>query len=347
MNILITGHLGYVGPNLIKQLRKNYPSNKLIGFDIGYFSNCVTYPFRMSETMLDEQYFGDVRNFPSHLLKGIDAVIHLAAISNDPMSNQYEDITYAINHKASIDIAKKAKDAGVKNFVFASSCSVYGFAADGERIESSDLNPLTAYAKSKVRTEEDLYPLTDNNFKVTCLRFSTACGMSDRLRLDLVLNDFVASAIADKKITILSDGTPWRPLINTIDMGRAMSWAISRDVSKGGNYLLVNVGSNVWNYQVKEIAEYVKEQFPEIEIVINPNAQPDKRSYRVNFDLFHSLAPGFTPQITIQQTISDLFNGLNAIGFNDKNFRQSNLIRLNMLNSLKANNFIDSNINWV
>ncbi len=347
MNILITGNLGYVGPNLIKYLKKNYPADKLFGFDIGYFSNCVTTPFRMPETMLEAQYFGDVRNFSEHLLKGIDAVIHLAAISNDPMSSQFEEITYAINHKASIDIAKKAKNAGVKSFVFASSCSVYGFAADGARVESSDLNPLTAYAKSKVLTEEDLQPLADDNFKVTCLRFATACGMSDRLRLDLVLNDFAASAIANKKISILSDGTPWRPLINTLDMARAMGWSVNRETSKGGNFLLMNVGSNVWNYQVKEIAGFVKEQFPEVEISINPNAQPDKRSYRVNFDFFNSLAPDFTPKITIQQSIADLLNGLNAIKFNDADFRQSNLIRLNMINSLKTNNFIDDNINWV
>lgn len=347
MNILITGHLGYVGSNLIKHLKKNHPTYKLFGFDIGYFSSCITSSLRMSETMLDTQYLGDIRNFPEYLLKDIDSVIHLAAISNDPIGNQYEDITYAINHKASIDIAKKAKKMGVKSYVFASSCSVYGFADDGDRIESSELNPLTAYAKSKVYTETDLYSLADNDFKITCLRFATACGNSDRLRLDLVLNDFVASAIANKKITILSDGSPWRPLINTFDMARAMSWAIHRDILSGGKYLVINVGSNIWNYQVKEIAQYVKEQFPDIEIEINPNAPPDKRSYRVNFNLFHLLAPDAVPIVTIQQTIADLVNDLNIIGFNNKNFRQSSLMRLNMLNTLKANNLIDNNMNWI
>ncbi len=347
MKILITGNLGYVGPNLVRQLRKDFPTAHLVGYDIGYFAGNTTSNGQLPETMLNEQHYGDVRNFPLDLLLNCGAVIHLAAISNDPMSNQYEDVTYAINHRASIDIAKKAKQQGVKNFVFASSCSVYGFASDEARVESSELNPLTAYAKSKVMTEDDLLPLADNTFNVTCLRFSTACGMSDRLRLDLMLNDFVASAMADKAITILSDGTPWRPLINTKDMARAMSWAVERKDDNGGNYLVVNVGANIWNYQVKDFANFVKQQMPDINVSINPNAQPDKRSYKVNFDLFHQLAPNHTPIMTLEKTISDLTSGLSSISFNDKNFRKSNLIRLNMLNSLKQNNNIDNELNWI
>ena len=185
MRILITGNLGYVGPNVIKCLKADYPNAEVLGFDIGYFIENNTHKGRSPESLLTAQYFGDVRNFPEHLLEGVDAVIHLAAISNDPMSNQFEQVTYDINHKASVDIANKAKKHGVRSFAFASSCSVYGFAEEGERKEDSELNPLTAYAKSKVYTERDLKSLADNNFKITCLRFSTACGMSDRLRLDL------------------------------------------------------------------------------------------------------------------------------------------------------------------
>ena len=197
---------------------------------------------------MDVQYFADVRNFAPQLLSGVDAVVYLAALSNDPLSHAFEEATLDINYRACIATAKKAKAAGVKSFVFASSCSAYGYAEDGARTEQSPVNPLTTYAKSKVWTERDMAPLADEKFKITCLRFATACGMSDRLRLDLVLNDFVAGAVASKKITILSDGTPWRPLIRVKDMARAIDWAIGRDVSRGGAFLTVNAGSDQMEY---------------------------------------------------------------------------------------------------
>lgn len=345
--ILITGHLGYVGPRLIKFLRNNYSDYQLLGFDIGYFGTNVTSSQILPEILLNQQYFGDIRDFPEEILNGVESVIHLSAISNDPMSNQFSDVTHNINYKASIEFAKKAKKMGVKNFVFASSCSVYGFAEDGDRVESSVLNPLTAYAKSKVQSEEELYKLATSNFIVTCLRFATACGMSDRLRLDLVINDFVASALVNKNITILSDGTPWRPLINTLDMARAISWAMNRNELNGGAFLVVNTGSNIWNYQVKEIAAFVKQRLPNTIVTLNPNAQPDKRSYRVNFDLFKSLASDFYPQVTIEQTIEELIIGLTSIKFSDTDFRNSDLIRINKLNCLKNSNFINENLNWI
>jgi len=345
--IVITGHLGYVGPNLIKFLKHNYPDYELIGFDIGYFGTNITTKNILPEVLLDHQFFGDIRNFPEEILNDVDAVIHLSAISNDPMSNQFSDVTYNINFKASIDLAQKAKKMGVRNFVFASSCSVYGFAEDEDRTETSLVNPLTAYAKSKVQTEEGLYSLSTDNFIVTCLRFATACGMSDRLRLDLVINDFVASALVNNNITILSDGNPWRPLINTVDMARAISWAMNRNVSNGGSFLVVNTGSNSWNYQVKEIATYVKKQLPNTTITLNPNAQPDKRSYRVNFDQFSILAPDFCPKITIEQTIEELIVCLTKIKFIDKDFRNSELIRINKLNNLKNSNSINENLTWI
>ena len=212
----------------------------LVGFDIGYYANCLTGGDVLPECRIDAQYFGDMRRFPAELLKGIDAIVRLAAISNDPIGNKFEEVTLDINYRSSVNLATKARDAGVSSFVFASSCSMYGSADDGARTEDSQLNPLTAYAKSKVLTEQGLKPLASNRFNVTCLRFSTACGWSDRLRLDLVLNDFVAGAVASGRITILSDGTPWRPLINVRDMARAIDWAISRDMSVGGPFLAVN-----------------------------------------------------------------------------------------------------------
>lgn len=229
-----------------------------------------------------------MRQFAEEVLDGVEAIVHLAAISNDPIGNRFEEVTLDSNYRSSINLAKKGKEAGVKSFVFPSSCSMYGLADDRARTEKSPLNPLSAYAKSKVFTERDLEPLASEQFKITSLRFATACGWSDRLRLDLVLNDFVAGAVASRRITILSDGTPWRPLIDVKDMARAIDWAISRDASDGGEFLAVNVGSYEWNFQVKNLAEVVAKVIPGVDVSINKDGQPDKRSYKVDFDLFRN-----------------------------------------------------------
>jgi nucleoside-diphosphate-sugar epimerase len=346
MSILITGNMGYVGPAVVRQLRQSHPNELLIGYDTGYFAGALTSSLLFPECQLNAQLFGDVRSIPETVFDGVEAVVHLAAISNDPMGKAFESVTAVINHDAGIDLALKAKRAGVKSFVFASSCSVYGFAEDGARTENSSLNPLTAYARSKVAMETDLKPLADGKFKVTCLRFATACGMSPRLRLDLVLNDFVASALAVKKINILSDGTPWRPLINIKDMARAIDWAIGRSPASGGDYLIVNAGSNEWNYQVKDLAAAVQHQMPSVEVSINPAAQPDKRSYRVDFSLFRQLAPKHQPMRTLDITVRELRSGLEAIGFSDPNFRESRLVRLKMLNALKTSGSLTDELYW-
>jgi nucleoside-diphosphate-sugar epimerase len=206
---------------------------------------------------------------------------------------------------------------------------------------------LTAYAKSKVFTEKDLKPLADSNFNVTILRFGTACGMSERLRLDLVLNDFAACAVSTGKITILSDGTPWRPLIHIHDMVRAIDWAIIRDASVGGEYLVVNVGSDEWNYQVKDLAEAVAAVLPGVEISINKEAQPDKRSYQVDFSLYRKLAPDHQPVIGLEEAILDLRDGLQAMNFSDPEFRDSTLIRLKVLNDLRSKGILNDNLEWL
>jgi nucleoside-diphosphate-sugar epimerase len=256
-------------------------------------------------------------------------------------------VTFDINHRASINLARKAKESGVANFVFASSCSMYGAAEDIARNETSPLNPLTAYAKSKVYTERDLQPLADDGFKVTSLRFSTACGMSDRLRLDLVLNDFVAGAVASGKITILSDGTPWRPLIHVRDMARAIEWAISRDGADGGDFLAVNVGCNEWNFQVKDLADAVTKVIPDIKVSVNKDAEPDNRSYRVDFSLFKQLAPEHQPKIDLPSAIEELREGLQAMGFTDENFRNSQFMRLKVLTHLREADLLTETLEWV
>jgi nucleoside-diphosphate-sugar epimerase len=346
MKILITGNMGYVGPMVLRRLRESHPAAELLGYDTGYFAHCLTGVERFPESLADVQYFGDIRSVSDEVLQGVDAVVHLCAISNDPMGALFEDITLDINHRASIDLACKAKRAGVKKFVFASSCSVYGFAEGGPRREEDAVNPLTAYAKSKVNTEQDLALLASETFTATCLRFATACGMSDRLRLDLVLNDFVAGALASKHINILSDGTPWRPLIHVRDMARAIDWAVQRDHRDGGTCLTLNVGSDTWNYQVKDLAAAVAKLVPNVEVSINMDAQPDKRSYRVNFDKFTKLAQGFLPVVDLQNAVVDLRDGLMAMHFQDTNFRTGEFMRLVTLKRLRESGQLTDSLVW-
>ena len=346
MKILITGNMGYVGPMVLRRLREFHPGAELIGYDMGYFAHCLTGTLRFPESRADAQYFGDIRQVSEEVLRGVDAVVHLCAISNDPMGAAFEEVTLHINYRASIDLAEKARRAGVKKFVFASSCSVYGFAEGGPRREEDAINPLTAYAKSKVFTERDLAPLASETFTVTCLRFATACGMSDRLRLDLVLNDFVAGALVSKRINILSDGTPWRPLIHVKDMARAIDWAIQRDHRDGGVCLTLNVGSETWNYQVKDLAAAVSRLVPNVEVSINKDAQPDKRSYRVNFDKFTKLAQGFLPAVDLQDAVLDLRDGLLAMKFQDTEFRVGEFMRLVTLKRLRESGQLSDDLAW-
>lgn len=348
MKVLITGNMGYVGPSVIDQLKRSFPDITLIGFDSGYFAHCLTGPRRFPEIGLANQYFGDMRKFPKEILAGIDAIVHLAAISNDPMGNRFEDVTLDINYRASVALAKSAKAAGVKSFVFASSCSVYGISdGDGLRSEASELSPLTAYAKSKILTENELKALADNNFNVSCLRFATACGASDRLRLDLVLNDFVASAVSKKEITILSDGTPWRPLINVKDMARAIEWGVVRKIDNGGAFIAVNVGRSDWNVQVKELADAVAEQVGDVAVSVNPNAAPDKRSYRVDFSLFKSLAPNHQPLLGLRETIAGLKEQVENLNTDISSFRDSDFMRLKVLTGLQSRRLLSEKLEWI
>lgn len=330
MKILITGNLGYVGSTLSKYLRHAHPDALLHGFDNAYFAHGLTGTTVVPERSLDQQFYGDVRTLSHDFLHGYDAVVQLAAISNDPMGDRFVGPTMAINQDAAVAIAKAAAAAGVKNYVFASSCSVYGVAHGGARKETDTLNPVTAYAKSKIGTERELAAI-DSEMTISSLRFATACGMSDRLRLDLVLNDFAACALSKGEITVLSDGSPWRPLIDVADMARAIDWAVHRPASNGGRYLAVNVGSDDRNYQVRDLANAVAQAVPGTKVAINLDAPADSRSYQVDFGLYRSLAPAHQPQVDLQQSIQNLIDGLRRMNFSDAEFRSSQLIRLHVL----------------
>jgi nucleoside-diphosphate-sugar epimerase len=347
LRLMITGNMGYVGPIVVRHLRRVFPDAVLVGLDSGLFAHCLTTTTSLPETLLDEQRFVDIRDVITADLAGFDAVVHLAGISNDPIGSRFESVTEEINFRASVRLAKIASEAKVRNFVFASSCSIYGSVENGPpRVETDPLNPLTAYARSKIATENGVAQMDCQGMVVTCLRFATACGMSDRLRLDLVINDFVANAVATGEIAVLSDGTPWRPLIDVRDMARAIEWAIERDASNGGEFLSINVGADRGNYNVSELAAAVARAIPSTKVSINLAAPPDKRSYRVNFGLFAKLAPQHQPRVTIDQSIAMVHEGLGNFGFNDRNFRESQLIRLRVLERLVAEGGLSKDLRW-
>jgi nucleoside-diphosphate-sugar epimerase len=343
VKLVITGNMGYVGPRVVRHLRNAYPGATLVGIDTGWFAPLLTNASVAPETQLDVQHFADVRDVTAEMLAGAAAVIHLAGISNDPIGNQFEQVTMEVNASGTAELARRAKAAGVRHFVFASSCSVYGFAEEGARTETSSVSPLTAYARSKVAAEDELRPLASRDFTVTSLRFATACGMSERLRLDLVVNQFVAYALASRTVTVLSDGTPWRPLIDVDDMARAIEWAAGRD---GEPFLVVNTGRNEANYTVREVAEAVAELIPGCSVSINPNAPPDRRSYRVDFSLFRRLAPEYQPRVSLAESIRAVRDGLLAMQYDEPDVQQSPLIRLRTLVSLQRDGLLSPDLRW-
>ncbi len=323
--VLITGNLGYIGVELSSYLKKKYKQIFLIGYETGYFLKNSINKKKLVNKNIDLQIFSDLRDLNYGQLDNIkiDTVIHLAAISNDPMGNFFTKPTRQINTIYSKKFIDWAKKIGVKKFVFASSCSVYGF-SNKVCNETSKTKPLTEYAKSKLEIEKYLKKKTNKKFKAISLRFSTACGASKMLRLDLVLNDFVASALSTKKIKLLSNGNALRPLIDVYDMCKTLIWAIDYNFK---NFLCVNVGNENMNYRIVELAHLVQKFLPYAKISINHN-NLDNRSYKVGFSKLKKIYKGYGKMKNINFSIKNLVKILKKNEFNDKNFRKSNLMRL-------------------
>ena len=342
MRVLITGYHGYIGPVVARHLKQRHAALSLTGWDNGYFEGCNVQDVRPLYTLFDQRIHKDLRDVTADDLKGIDAIVHLAAISNDPIGNQFEAVTEDVNVTTTKKLAALASAAGVKRFIFASSCSMYGAGASAPRKEGDDLNPLTAYARSKVAAEKALQEIA-GDMQVTCLRFSTAYGFAPLLRLDLVINDFVASAATTKKIEVLSDGSPWRPLIHVTDMARAIDWALQRD---GDNFLAMNTGSEESTWQMGALANDIAGVLGNVEVSINLEAPPDKRSYQVDFSLFKQLAPEHQPVADFDAAVKEIRDGVKLMDFEGLAFRESRFIRLHWLRGLLDEQQLDSELRW-
>jgi len=347
MKILITGNLGYIGPVLSEYLNKNY----LIGYDAGFFHKNSIFKKNKKDKNINNQIFGDIRKIKKKDLNKVDAVIHLAAISNDPMGNQFIKATEEINVIATKRLIKLCIASKVKSFVFASSCSTYGNSArkNNPKKEFSFLNPLTYYAKSKVKIENFAKKINLKNMNFTSLRFSTACGVSSKIRMDLVMNDFVASAVANKEINLLSNGKSWRPLIDVKDMCKAMAWAVKRKFDKKNQYLCLNVGRNQNNILISQLAYLVKKQFKgKIKVNLNKQGEVDKRSYKVNFDKYNKLVEKkYKITTSLETSIKNLKKFMIKNKFKTKNFRESKFSRLFFLKKLIKEKKINKNLYWL
>src|SRR5262249_5657564 len=332
---------GYLGPVIARRLKAQIPGAQLHGIDATWFAGSEADSF--PEELFAAERRADARDIGAHDFRGIDAVVQLAAVSNDPIGNEFEDATHAVNTLAALEAARNARSSGVARFIFASSCSMYGAGSDSPRRETDALNPLTAYARSKVATEEGLRRLAGRDFQVSSLRFATACGASPMLRLDRVLNDFVATAMRTGRIEVLSDGTPWRPLIHVRDMARAVEWAATR----GGEPLVeVNVGSAAWTWQIGQLARDVASVLGDVDVDINLNAAPDKRSYRVDFSLFHALAPDQQPAEQFAEAVRELAQQIGRLDFAGASVRGSRFIRLNRLRDLTSSGLLGRDLRW-
>jgi nucleoside-diphosphate-sugar epimerase len=339
VKILLTGSRGYIGTVIAPLMVQ--AGHEVVGVDTDLYRRSTFGAWKESIRTIVK----DVRALEAADLKGFEAVVHLAALSNDPLGDLNPQLTYDINHLASVRLARLARDAGVARFAFASSCSNYGAAGDAPVDETSALNPVTAYGDSKVRVEQDLAGLSDGSFSATFLRCATAYGASPRLRFDVVLNNLVAWAFTSGKVFLKSDGTPWRPIVHIEDIGRAFLAVLAAppEVVRGQAF---NVGRNDQNYRIREIAEIVKETVPGCEIAFAADAGPDKRNYRADFSKIARVLPSFRPQWDARKGARQLLEVYRAIGLKLEDFEGPRYRRIDQLKQLLREGHLADDLRW-
>ncbi|HWM05005.1 MAG TPA: SDR family oxidoreductase [Actinophytocola sp.] len=337
MRVLLTGHKGYLGTVMAPVLRS--AGHEVIGLDSGLFAGCVL----GGEPLDPPGHDVDLRDVTLTHVSGVDAVIHLAALSNDPLGALAPDLTYDINHRASVRLARLARDAGVRRFLYASTCSVYGASGgDGLVNEDAPLRPATPYAESKVLVEDDLHELADTDFTPVYLRNATAFGYSPRLRADIVLNNLVGHAYLSGEVLVLSDGTPWRPLVHAADIAKAFLAALSAP-AEAVHDKAFNIGTERNNVTVAEIAAEVVEAVPGSRLRITGEAGADPRSYRVDFSRFREAVPGFECSWTVKDGALELIEAYQRHGLTTEDFEQR-FTRLAWLRDRSAAGAVDDTL---